>query len=487
MAYQIAAMIVGLLLLGGASLWGLNGLNQDYGLALGGYQELRQLFQVGAHLSTAKTLLELSQPQAPKAAEEIEAAWVEFDRFNLSPPPSPDIRLPRPGHDPHAKQLVQQAIVEALNHARAGPQSAQAAADALDRGLAQISALAAEVRARVQENRAAANAKRRATMLLMGVLCFVVVAGALALGVWQYRGVMKPLRDLTHGVRRVAAGQFTQRVQSQGDEEFAGLARDFNRMAGELDGFYHDLEQKVAEKSRELIRSERLASVGYLAAGVAHEINNPLGVISGYAEYSLGRLKQASRDDVEKTLRIICEEAFRCKEITSKLLSLAKPGEPDRHAVDLAAVCNAVTSIIGGLQPYRDRKMTVHTDAVESTVVFAVEAEMKQMLMNLLLNALEAVPPGGEVHVSLARDGQWVSLVVSDNGRGMSPDTLQRIFEPFFTDRRTPRDHGTGLGLAITYAIVQNHGGRIRAHSDGPGRGSRFVVELPAAQREPAE
>jgi signal transduction histidine kinase len=122
-------------------------------------------------------------------------------------------------------------------------------------------------------------------------------------------------------------------------------------------------------------------------------------------------------------------------------------------------------------------------------MVDAVEGEMKQVLMNLLINALEATDDGtGEVKVTVARDGEHrVTLAVADNGRGMGPETLERVFEPFFTERR-PRDPdspprpGTGLGLSITHAIVQSHGGRISAYSDGPGRGSRFVIDLPAAQ-----
>src|SRR6185369_10914403 len=115
----------------------------------------------------------------------------------------------------------------------------------------------------------------------------VIIAIAVLIGVSQYRGVMRPLRRFSSGVRSIAGGNFRRRLVIAGDDEFAGLAQDFNRMAAELDGLYRELEDKVATKSKELVRSERLASVGFLAAGVAHEINNPLGIISGYAELSL--------------------------------------------------------------------------------------------------------------------------------------------------------------------------------------------------------
>jgi two-component system, NtrC family, sensor kinase len=287
-------------------------------------------------------------------------------------------------------------------------------------------------------------------------------------------------------------------------------------MAEELDGFYHELERKVAEKGRELVRSERLASVGYLAAGVAHEINNPLGIISGYAEYSLAELERGgngaskhngdssstpglerTREDpgpvvteVTKSLRIICDEAFRCKTITQKLLSLARGGDEARKPVSLLAVANEVASIVGGLHEHRDKRLIVRaseqpSEAAGDGMVVAVEAEMKQVLLNLTINALEAVDPDrGEVRIELRRSGQQVELSVTDNGRGMTPATLERAFEPFFTEKRGVQEdgrRGTGLGLSITHAIVQDHGGTITAHSEGPGRGSRFIVRLPAA------
>jgi signal transduction histidine kinase len=320
---------------------------------------------------------------------------------------------------------------------------------------------------------------------------------------------MVPLSGLSWAVRMVRAGRFADRIDLRGKrgndsetsrypEEFARLADDFNHMAAELDDFYQELEAKVAAKSKELVRSERLASVGYLAAGVAHEINNPIGIIAGYAEYALAELKQRVGNrvpdpgEIEKTLQIICEEAFRCKEITSKLLSLAKPGDAQRKPVNLADVAAGVASMVGGVRPFRDRRLSVRAEADDHNVlvVNAVEAEMKQVILNLALNALEAVPKEtGEVRIHVARRGSSVELTVIDNGKGMSPVTLERIFEPFYTEKRgtgtSPADggrrSGTGLGLSITHAIVESHGGKIAAHSDGPGKGSRFIVRIPAA------
>ncbi len=383
--------------------------------------------------------------------------------------------------------------------------------DAVNRALGGIAELVTTIRTTTESRQQAAIAKRRETFLAVGGLSAAVVACGILLGAVQYRSVIRPLRRLSEGVRKIAAGQFSGRVRGTDGrrDEFASLARDFNRMAEQLDSLYRELEQKVDAKSRQLVRSERLAGVGFLAAGVAHEINNPLGIIAGYAEYSLTMLPAQATDpaseELIRNLRVICDEAFRCKEITAKLLSLASPaevaadGQNARCRVSLAKVAADVASIVGGLRPYQDRRLIVKArDDMEGEpgpeyshepIVMAVEGEMKQVVLNLTLNALEAVPAGGEVHIDLSRQRGWVELSVSDNGRGMSKQTLDRVFEPFFTERRdVPGDvtasggrRGTGLGLSITHAIVEAHGGRIEAFSDGPGRGSRFVIHLPAA------
>jgi signal transduction histidine kinase len=140
---------------------------------------------------------------------------------------------------------------------------------------------------------------------------------------------------------------------------------------------------------------------------------------------------------------------------------------------------------VQGLPAYRSRKIEIESSA-DGAAVMATETEVKQVLLNLVINALEATDPKrGVVRIRTTRTGDRLVLEVSDNGKGMTQDTLDHIFEPFFTDKRgvteSNEQHGTGLGLSITHAIVQQHGGRIHAHSAGPGKGSRFTVELPAA------
>lgn len=512
MAVQIAAMIVGLMLISAASLWGLNALYAGYGLAWQEYKQLQYVNGVRTNLQIAEGLLNALQPQREEAVASLLAAENQFDLWASEGSASADgdgsllrFVVPRSSDsdmtDPYEPQ-------KASIRAGLAVAARERDADSVRRVLASVAELSQDIRDSIESKENAALDQRRTTLIALAALAGTTVLGSVLLGVWHYRGVIVPLSGLSWAVRMVRAGRFADRIDLRGKrgqgetsrypEEFARLADDFNHMAAELDEFYQELEAKVAAKSKELVRSERLASVGYLAAGVAHEINNPIGIIAGYAEYALAEMRERVGNrvpdpaEIEKTLQIICEEAFRCKEITSKLLSMAKPGDAARKPVNLAEVAAGVASMVGGVQPFRDRRLSVRAEADDrgKLVVSAVEAEIKQVILNLALNALEAVPrDGGEVRMHVARRGNWVELTVIDNGKGMTPQTLERVFEPFYTDKRgngtSPaeggRRSGTGLGLSITHAIVEAHGGKIAAHSDGPGRGSRFIVRIPAA------
>jgi signal transduction histidine kinase len=304
---------------------------------------------------------------------------------------------------------------------------------------------------------------------------------------WQYRKIVVPLNRLRQWCRLAASGDFSVPYQPTTDREFQELGRDVNKMADDLNAFYRKLESMVALKSRELVRSERLASVGYLAAGVAHEINSPLNIMSGYAELTLKRLRRLSPDSVDpelaKHLAIIHAEAFRCKEITRKLLSLAKGNGDVREIISLSDAVAEVSKLVRGLKTFRDKKLEISIDTGERLYVRANLTEMTQVLLNLIINAIEAVEAEtGNVVVEGRRIADWVQVEVSDNGRGMSAETVDRVFEPFFTNKRGAGEPGTGLGLSITHAIITHHGGEILVHSDGPSRGSRFTVRLPAVE-----
>jgi signal transduction histidine kinase len=326
----------------------------------------------------------------------------------------------------------------------------------------------------------------RIALVAMSLLSAGVLVTATVVGMSVYRNIVFPLRQLNDGVREVAAGHFTKRLAEQGDPEFLAVIREFNLMASQLEEFYLRLEEQVTQKSRELVRSERLASVGFLAAGVAHEIRNPLGIISGYAELSLKVLANPdSPRNIQKETRIlgvIRDEAFRCKLITDKLLGLVQGGD-GRETVDLARIVRDVAFLVKGLDMFRERHAELYAHVPPTLNVVANAIEVKQVVLNLTLNALDAVEVGtGKIELEGREVNGRVELAVRDNGCGMTRDILEHIFEPFYTSKRGRSAPGTGLGLSISYAIVEGYGGVLRAESEGPGKGSRFTIELPVAQ-----
>jgi len=469
LALRISVFVVALLLLGGASVWGLQRLARHFDAAEDQYAELRAIYEIGHHVAAARSMVRLDEPRATEVRLELDRA-LRAAQLMLEDAETEDAHRP-------ALQQIAALLREARQIAAPLPQINQA--------LTRVADLADRTKQQILANRAAASSHLRLTMIAMGVLTALIALGVIVIGAVQYRSIVMPLRRLESSMRRVAETDFTQRVPLDGDREFVQLAGRFNRMAEELEAVYRDLEQQVLAKSRQLVRSERLASLGYLAAGVAHEINNPLGIICGYAESALRRLQRHADAPPEKTadaLRVICEEAMRCKDITTKLLTLARPGDEGRTAVDLAALARRVTSIVTGLPQFARRTVDVVADDHAALTVDANEAELTQVALNLVCNALEAANDAhGRVDVRVARRGRRVELSVVDNGRGIDEATLGRIFEPFYTDKPARGERGIGLGLSIAHAIAEQHGGALRAESPGPGRGSTFTLELPAA------
>ncbi len=495
MAMNLAVLTVAVAALGGGSMLVLDRLHERVFVTMAAertaWTEVYRAYvtRVGAPILVASQALRASPIDAPAARQQVREAAQSLAR----------IRLPGVAPEP---------VAAAFDEAR---RSLRRAEDQLRRALAEGAAFdadqAASLRAELDEVRGVAahlagqirgsytaidaamrRQMRRTTWIIAG-LAGVVALGAAGLSVRQYRSVMRPIRRVTAGVREVAAGRFDRRLDAAGDDELAALSRDFNRMAAQLDALYRELEQRVRAASGELVRAERLASVGYLAAGVAHEINNPLGIIAGRAELALRKLGDDPADaDQRRALQIICDEAFRCKGITEKLLSLSRGSDDARGPVDLAAVAGEVAELARQLPRFRDRPVSVEPEPGAALEVHASAAQMKQVLLNLSINALHATEPAtGRVAIGLRREGDRVVVRVADNGRGMDTETVARVFEPFFTARRTPADTadaetrpGTGLGLSICHAIVTYHGGTIRAQSEGPGKGSTFTIELPA-------
>jgi len=304
-----------------------------------------------------------------------------------------------------------------------------------------------------------------------------------ALGVLTYRWVFRPLRLLGQGSRRVAAGDFDFRIRLDTRDEMAELAGALNDMTRRFQEIRDDLDRQVQLRTREVVRNEQLASVGFLAAGVAHEINNPLASIAMCAESLESRLETppAGESDMQvmrRYLELIQQEAFRCKGITEKLLDFSRLGEVRRQPTAILALVTDVADMLRHVGRFNGR--TIDVDAGADVLVMVNPQEIKQVVLNLLVNALDSIEEAGRVRVGVQRDGAAAVLVFTDDGCGMTDEVLEHLFEPFFTRRRAGQ--GTGLGLSIVHRIVADHGGRIEAASAGPGQGSTFRVTLPVAE-----
>jgi len=278
-----------------------------------------------------------------------------------------------------------------------------------------------------------------------------------------FRWVIRPLRMLIAGSRRVAAGQFQYRIHLDTQDEMAELAEAMNAMTARFQAVRDDLDRQVRERTKQVVRSEQLASVGFLAAGVAHEINNPLASIAMCAESLESRLTEIldphDQDDeravIHSYLEMIQTEAFRCKEITEKLLDFSRIGSAQRQQTELGELVQGVVDMLGHLGKYHRKHIQFPRNA--PVLALVNPQEMKQVVLNLLTNALDSLEDDGTVRVRVeAREG-FAELTFADDGCGMEPDVLEHIFEPFFTRRRSGQ--GTGLGLSISYRIVADHGG----------------------------
>lgn len=487
------ALVMGLLVVGVTSLWGLVGLRRSTLDAVDEYEEVRFVEKAIVHMTSARVLLKSRPPDAAAIGRSIDGAMRALKGFLAFQAIEGELDKEHQDQEIHnaGRALTKLKVAMAImRNVDGGELPGDLAANVT----AQVDAVLMELAILEQETSVAgtrAEAKRQAstTIVTVLVLCGLIVAGAITVSVVGYRSVMRPLRRLQAGVRRLAEGRLDERIPPTGDLEIAELAGDFNRMASELDTLYRNMEEKVEFKSRELVQSERLASVGFLAAGVAHEINNPLGIISGYTEMSLkwlsGDPDERKLTDARAAMEIVRQEAFRCKGITEQLLSLARLGDHTRANVCLAQITREVAAMVGGLKKYSRRQIEVSGGPADGVMVFGSEPELKQVVLNLTVNALEATNADtGKVHIDTACRNGWIEMTVSDDGCGLAPDELSKVFEPFFTHRQRSAPRGIGLGLSISHAIVQSHGGTIVVASDGIGRGSRFTMKLPVTRRD---
>jgi len=317
----------------------------------------------------------------------------------------------------------------------------------------------------------------------------VILLGALLMAGIVYYAVYLPVKQLRRGTQAVAQGNLDLRIDLPRSDELGLLAGSFNHMADELRAWSGTLEARVREKTEELERVhqqmmqvEKTASLGKMAATVAHELNNPLSGIITYAKLTARRLRGGMADTPERTamlddLELIRSESMRCGKIVRDLLTYARQSTPEFQAVHLHDVIQHALKLIAHHTELGH--VTTETDLrLSDDLVVCDREQIVQALVALLVNAVEAMPSGGRLTLSTWEPpgAGRVAFSVSDTGVGIPEDLRERVFDPFFSTKSDTK--GVGLGLAVVYGIVQRHEGTISVKS-APGAGTTFTIEIP--------
>lgn len=336
---------------------------------------------------------------------------------------------------------------------------------------------------RVSRRASLIGASLTAAIVLVACGAAVLIAGRIA----------RPLRDLLKGIRRVMTGDWSYRVEVKNRGEIGELATSFNAMVRELEQYRGRLEEsnrtleaRVQErtealkaKEQELLQSEKLASLGLLAAGVAHELNNPLTSIVMNANLMIEEVGETS--PLYRDLRRIDADAARCKRIIEDLRAFARRRDLQKTLASVEAALEQALWSAGHELEGRSIKVERLIEPGLPSIVWDPD-RMVQVLTNLFVNAAQAMEPGGRLGVRAFREDGWLRIQVEDNGAGIPPEHRTMIFDPFFTTK----SDGTGLGLSITHGIVNEHGGRIelesRTRAEGGESGTTITIVLPIAE-----
>lgn len=325
-------------------------------------------------------------------------------------------------------------------------------------------------------------------MLTFTGLASLCVLFLLTILYFSTTSIIKPLQRMVLATQEIARGDLDHKVDIRSTDELGVLAASFNQMTEKLKAantelleWGRTLEKKVQERTRELlemqahlVQSEKLASLGKLAAGIAHEINNPLGGILIYSHLLLEETPKESPQ--AENLRKIVKETTRCKDIVKGLLEFARPKEPEMAPVDINTVVDKALSIFERQALFLNIKIEKEYGALPPIVVDS--GQLQQVFANIIVNAAEAMAGNGVLTIRTSLDvrNKCLRIEFADTGHGIAEEDLPRLFEPFFTTKEVGK--GTGLGLAISYSIVQKHEGSIEVQSK-PGKGSVFTVVLP--------
>jgi two-component system NtrC family sensor kinase len=331
--------------------------------------------------------------------------------------------------------------------------------------------------------------QRNLAYFLVGAMVF---GSALAVAfIWVM--VYRPVKALIDGTHRVAEGDLSYRLPVASEDELGDLARSFNKMTAEVEGVHAEIEERVRRKTAELekahkilLSTEKMASVGKLAATVAHEINNPLFGILTYARLvlrNLMKVEAAGRDEMVEQLQTIERESKRCGDLVKNLLTFSRQAPSHREPQDLNTIVHRAVLLVK--HKLEMASIELRENLAEGLPAVECDAnQIQQVVLVLMVNASEAMPKGGTLEVTTEFDGAADRGVirVRDTGSGIAAELLPRIFDPFFTTKED--QNRTGLGLAVAAGIVEQHTGEITVAST-QGEGTEFTVALPATAAVP--
>ncbi len=302
-----------------------------------------------------------------------------------------------------------------------------------------------------------------------------VVIVAVIIGMISFL-LQHPLHELREKIARVCQGDLNVSVNfAQRNDEIGDLGRDFNEMVHQLRASREEIQRLYRTQ---MSRAEHLATLGELATGLAHEIRNPLAGIAGVMEIIGRDLPESS--PARGVLSEVQEEILQIKRILSDLLETARPKPPDFRLADLNSTAEQAVSL--ARQQTISKPIEIKLSKAHNLPPVEHDAgQIQQVLLNLLLNAIQAIDDTGNIRVRLGSENGFATLAISDTGHGIPPEHLTNIFRPFFTTKKG----GTGLGLSLVSRIVEAHGGRVQVNST-PGEGSQFMVWLPFQHAEAA-
>ena len=316
----------------------------------------------------------------------------------------------------------------------------------------------------------------RLSVILLFVALGVIVAVGTIINVKLAKSIVTPIRDLERITKKISRGDFSESIPVKGQDEIASLGDSFNQMEEKLDHAMTALDEiikQLKENQSKLVEAEKLASIGKLAAGIAHEINNPLTSVLTFSNLML---EQCPPDDPRhERLKLMARETDRARTIVRQLLNFGRESVIKPVKIDINKPVTEITESLVAQEAFKGIDLSLKlADGLPE--VYADPAQIGQVVLNLLLNAIHAISPPGRIEVMTRLGGKNIEILFADTGKGIPEEHLHKIFDPFFSTKAASK--GTGLGLAVSYGIIKKHGGDISV-SSAVGKGTTFTVRLP--------